>query len=56
MEKTTVVLNLEKETPNKQRYKEETPAGKPPIIESIYLPKWFAGKAASIKVTIEEVK
>lgn len=49
----TVILNREKETPNSVRFSEEEKPGKPPVLKTVYLPKWLAGNAASIKVDIE---
>lgn len=55
MEKTIATLNRDKETPNKIRFKEETKPGQPPLVETIYLPKWLVGNAASIKVEITKL-
>nr|MDO8045863.1 hypothetical protein [Candidatus Baldrarchaeota archaeon] len=54
MNSKTIVLNKEKETKNTIRYREET-EGQPPIVQTIYIQKWFAGSPApeKIKVTIE---
>jgi len=43
----------ERETKNTVRFAEEVPAGKPPIIGTLYLQKWFAGTAESITVTVK---
>ena len=54
MDKKTITLSREKETKNTIRYREET-EGQPPIVQTIYIQKWFAGSPApeKIKVTIE---
>lgn len=43
----------EKETKNTVRFTEELPPGKPPIIGTLYLQKWFAGTCDTITVTVE---
>lgn len=54
MEKHVVTLKREKETKNTIRYKEEVgESGKPPVLDSIYVPKWVAGDEQEIRVTIE---
>jgi len=54
MDKKTITLSREKETKNTIRYREET-EGQPPIVQTIYIQKWFTGSPApeKIKVTIE---
>lgn len=53
MSKEAVKFEFEKETKNSVRYKEVPDEGKPPIIGSLYVQKWFAGNAKSLQVTIE---
>jgi hypothetical protein len=48
-----VTLNREKETPNKVRFKEEAVEGQPPVLDTLYVPKWLAGDAASVQVTVK---
>jgi hypothetical protein len=52
--KETITFTKEKETKNTIRYKEEA-EGKPPIISTLYIQKWFLGDSPpeTIKVTIE---
>lgn len=44
----------EKETKNTVRYKEVQQEGKPSVIGTLYLQKWYAGSAEKILVTIEK--
>lgn len=55
MEKQTIILNREKETPGAVRFKEEEQPGKAPVIGTLYVKKYAAGNAASVKVTLEQV-
>lgn len=43
----------EKETKNTVRFIEVLPPGKPSIIGTLYLQKWFAGEVSTITVTVE---
>lgn len=53
MSKQQVKFEFEKETKNSVRYKEVPEQGKPPIVGSLYVQKWFAGNAKSLQLTIE---
>lgn len=53
MSKQHVKFEFEKETKNSVRYKEVPEQGKPPIVGSLYVQKWFAGNAKSLQLTIE---
>lgn len=53
MSKASVKFEFEKETKNSIRYKEVPDEGKPPIVGSLYVQKWFAGNAKSLWVSIE---
>ncbi len=55
MEKKTKTIQLQKEkdTKNTVKFAEVQTQGEPPIIGTLYVQKWFAGEAASIKLTIE---
>ena len=53
MSKELVKFEFEKETKNSVRYKEVPEDGKPPIVGSLYVQKWFAGSAKSLQLTIE---
>ena len=44
----------EKETKNTVRFKEIPPEGKPGVIGTLYLQKWYAGSAEKVTVTIEK--
>ena len=54
MSKTTVKFNIEKETKNSVRYKEEPEDGKAPIVGTLYVQKWFAGDTKTIEITINK--
>jgi hypothetical protein len=54
MSKTVVKFEIEKETKNSVRYKEVPEEGKPPIVGSLYVQKWFAGSSKNIEVSIEK--
>lgn len=53
MPQEKIQFEFEKETKNSVRYKEVPEEGKPPIVGSLYVQKWFAGNAKSLQVTIE---
>jgi hypothetical protein len=36
------------------RYKEVPEAGKPPIVGSLYVQKWFAGDTKKMSITIDK--
>lgn len=55
MEKKEVYFEIEKETKNKKRYSEITD-GQPPIIQTIYLPKWYCQGVDKIKITVESIE
>lgn len=48
----TRTLKRTKETTNKVVFSEVTPPGEPPIVETLYLPKWKYGEAKEIQVTV----
>lgn len=54
MSTTTLKFEFEKETKNSVRYKEIPEAGKPPIVGSLYVQKWYAGEAKVLEVTISK--
>ena len=51
---TTIEFEFEKETKNSVRYKEVPEAGKPPIVGSLYVQKWFAGVTKKMSITIDK--
>jgi len=51
-EETTVTFTKEKKTKNTIKYAEDERAGKPPIVGSLYLQKWFAAGREKVTVTI----
>lgn len=51
---TIVKFRKEKETKNTVKFEEMPEAGKPPIIGSLYLQKWFINGAEFVTVTIEK--
>lgn len=54
MSKEVIQFEFEKETKNSVRYKEVPEEGKPPIVGSLYVQKWFVGNAKILKVSIEK--
>jgi hypothetical protein len=46
-------FKLEKPTKNTVRYHEEASAGRPPIINTIYIQKWFLGEAPPMYITLD---
>ena len=52
MAEATLRFAREKETKNTVRFTEEERAGQPQIIGTLYVQKWFAGKANAVVVTI----
>lgn len=51
--KETRKFTKEKETKHMTVFTEQPGAGKPPIVGTIYVQKWFAGDAKEITVTVE---
>lgn len=49
-----VKFQREKETKNTVKYQEAPEPGKPPVIGTLYLQKWFAGDTTHLTVTIEK--
>jgi hypothetical protein len=49
-----VKFKREKETKNTVRFQEVEEKGKPPVIGSLYLQKWFAGDRDELTIEIEE--
>lgn len=43
----------EKDTKNTVRFDEVPASGKPPVIGTLYLQKWFCGEATECEVTLE---
>jgi hypothetical protein len=54
MTKQTIQFEIEKETKNSVRYKEVPAEGQAPVVGSLYVQKWFAGKSRFLEVTIEK--
>ncbi|MEP0201627.1 MAG: hypothetical protein ABJ084_07200 [Halioglobus sp.] len=54
MTSKVIKFEVEKETKNSVRYKELPPEGEAPIVGSLYVQKWFAGKTQTLEVTIEK--
>ena len=50
----TLKFKKEKETKNTVRFQEVPEEGKPPVIGTLYLQKWFAGEADTITIAIEK--
>ena len=46
----------DRETKNTVRFDEVTEPGKPPVIGTLYVQKWFAGDREEITIIIEDVK
>ncbi len=55
MEKKTKTSQFtrEKETKNTIKFVEAQTQGEAPIVGTLYVQKWFAGQATTLKVTIE---
>jgi hypothetical protein len=51
---TTVVFRRLRDTKNTVRFEEEVPPGKPPVIGTVYVQKWFAGDAQSLTISIRK--
>jgi hypothetical protein len=51
---TTIKFRKLRDTKNTARFEEEVPAGKPPVIGTIYIQKWFAGDAGKLTITINK--
>lgn len=49
----TIVFNREKETKNTVKFEEKPEPGKPAMIGSLYVQKWAAGDATTVKLTVE---
>jgi len=49
-----VKFEREKETRNTIKYHEVAEQGKPPIIGTLYLQKWYAGDCKELTLTIEK--
>ena len=54
MSSKVINFEIEKETKNSVRYKEVPEEGTAPIVDSLYVQKWFAGNSKNIQVTIEK--
>ena len=54
MTKQTIQFEIEKETKNSVRHKEVPAEGRAPVVGSLYVQKWFAGKSRFLEVTIEK--
>jgi len=50
-----IVFEKEKETKNTIRYAEKPEAGKPPVVGTLYIQKWFAGERQTIEIEIPEI-
>ena len=48
----TVVFTKEKDTKNTVKFEEVPADGKPKVIGSLYVQKWFAGSATKLAVSI----
>lgn len=52
----TVKFKKEKDTKNTVKFEEQPQPGKPPVIGSLYVQKWFAASAEELTVTIKSDK
>lgn len=55
MNEHTVTLTREKETKNTIRFQETVADGQPPVLGSLYVPKWVCGDEQQIEVTVRPV-
>lgn len=46
----------EKSTTNKERFKAVSTEGSAPVLETIYLPKWWVGDAKKLLITVEVIE
>lgn len=52
-EKTvTLILRKAKETTNKIKFQTDQPPGVPPVLDDVYLAKWWAADCSTLEVTI----
>jgi hypothetical protein len=49
---TTLSFKRLRETKNTVRFEEQTEPGKPPVIGTIYIQKWFIGDADAMTVAV----
>ena len=49
-----IKFDREKETKNTVRFVEVMEAGKPPVIGTLYVQKWYAGARKDLKIEIKE--
>lgn len=54
MAKQVVKFKREKETKNTVKFEEVPAAGKPPVVGSLYVQKWFAGATEEMVVTFDD--
>lgn len=54
MAATKLLFAFEKETKNSVRFKEVPEPGKPPVVGSLYVQKWFVGDSKTLEVTIDK--
>lgn len=52
-EKVELIFEREKETKNTIRF-QEVAKDRPPLIGSLYVAKWWAGDATTLKVAVEK--
>ena len=51
-EQKTLRFTREKETKNTIKFAEQPEPGQPPVVGALYLQKWYAGNATSVRVAI----
>jgi hypothetical protein len=51
-----IVFEKEKETKNTIKYAERPNPGKPPVIGTLYVQKWFASDRETIEIEIPEAE
>ena len=51
-----VKFKKDRDTKNTVRFDEAVESGKPPVIGTLYVQKWFAGDRDEIVIEIEDVK
>ena len=56
MSETKIKSEYEKQNKNSIRYTEVPEDGKPPILGTIYVQKWFAGNSKNIEITINKTE
>ncbi len=55
MESITIRFRKERDTKNTVKFDEQPEPGRPPIVGSLYVQKWFVGAVAELTVRLEGI-